>query len=206
MKILAHRGLWLKPEERNTREAFEKALAAGFGLETDVRDHDGALVIAHDPPRGDGLMPLATLLDLYVDAGEPEGLAINIKADGLQSALALALSEARVTNAFVFDMSTPDTLGYLKLGLPVFTRQSEYELQPPLYDRSAGIWLDCFERDWIDGAAIAAHLDAGKQVALVSPELHGRPHDAAWAKWAGSSLPGVSICTDFPREAREFFR
>ena len=50
MELLAHRGLWQEPAEKNSRIAFERAFQAGFGVETDLRDHGGTVVISHDPP------------------------------------------------------------------------------------------------------------------------------------------------------------
>jgi hypothetical protein len=206
MIILAHRGHWQHPDDRNSPAALARALADGHGLETDIRDHDGALVVSHDPPVGQGLMTLEALLALYAKAGAPGALALNIKADGLAAPVLAALAASGVGNAFVFDMSVPDTLGYLRAGGRVFTRHSEFEPQPPLYDQAEGVWIDCFERDWITPSVVEAHLAAGKRVALVSPELHGRPHQAAWEAWAPlGRREGVMICTDFPGEARAFF-
>lgn len=204
MIVLAHRGWWTRLDERNTLGAFERALAAGFGLELDVRDQDGRLVVSHDPPVGNTL-ELAALLAAYERFGRPGPLAVNVKSDGLQPALAALLESLEPHQYFVFDMSVPDTLGYLRAGLPVFTRHSEYEPQPALLDRAAGVWMDCFERDWIDAAAIRRHTAAGRAVALVSPELHRRPHRDAWAAWRPADGPGVLLCTDFPEEARAFF-
>ncbi|MGF7173208.1 glycerophosphoryl diester phosphodiesterase [Azospirillum doebereinerae] len=184
--------------------AFERALAAGFGLELDVRDQDGRLVVSHDPPVGE-VPDLAALLELFDRHGRPGPLAINVKSDGLQAGLARMLAPLAPKDFFVFDMSIPDTLGYLRAGLPAFTRQSEHEPVPALLDRAAGVWMDLFESDWIDAAAIRRHRDAGRAVALVSPELHGRPHRDAWRAWRASDGPGVMLCTDFPDEAREFF-
>jgi len=49
--ILAHRGAWTVPKERNSAEALKRALKSGFGIETDLRDLDGTVVISHDPPK-----------------------------------------------------------------------------------------------------------------------------------------------------------
>src|SRR5207237_5739459 len=102
----------------------------------------------------------------------------------------------------------PDTLGYVRSGVPVFTRHSELEPEPALYERSAGVWLDAFVRDWFDAEVVRDHLDAGKRVAIVSFELHGRPHERLWRLLATSGLgdePGVSLCTDLPAAALAWF-
>ncbi len=209
MKILSHRGCWKTSDERNTMEAFARSFDLGFGTETDVRDWNGRLVISHDPPTGSPL-PLETFLEIYRQRGPGLPLALNIKADGLPNLLGDALAAFDVTNYFVFDMSVPDTLGYLQQGLPVFTRQSEYEPNPPLYAEARGVWMDCFRGDWIHETDVARHLDAGKQVCLVSPDLHKRPHQDFWNALAGWNLKAaagdaLALCTDFPEAAREHF-
>ena len=206
MIVLAHRGLWTNPFEKNTTVAFQAAFAQGFGLETDIRDKNGRLVVSHDPPCADA-MAFEDLLELYVEHGKPGVLAINIKADGLSLLVGDALAAFGVANAFVFDMSVPDALQYCSMSsVEVFTRQSEYEVVPSYYDLAAGVWLDAFERDWIDGQVIGHHREAGKRVALVSPELHGRSQEAQWQVWSGlSGGDDVMICTDFPIQARAAF-
>src|SRR5262249_41926934 len=146
--IISHRGYWRDPSERNSAGAFERSLALGFGVETDVRDDRGRLVIAHDPPDGSEL-ELAELLRTYGQHDARGPLAVNVKADGLQALLTDAL-EATKARWFVFDMSVPDALGYARASIPYFTRQSEYEPEPALYEGAAGVWVDCFERDWSD--------------------------------------------------------
>jgi hypothetical protein len=208
MIILAHRGWWLEPSEKNSRLALARAFDAGFGVETDLRDLDGEVVVSHDPPTGRGHMTLIELLELYKQAGEPGALALNIKADGLQKPLAEALARTGVSNYFVFDMSVPDGLVYLRRGLTAFTRCSEYEVAPSFLDQAAGIWVDAFERDWIDTEALAELSRGGKALALVSPELHGRPHEAVWTCWlAGAERAegALMICTDYPDAARSIF-
>ncbi|HUU46421.1 MAG TPA: hypothetical protein VM118_11885 [Acidobacteriota bacterium] len=209
MHILAHRGWWLKPEENNSLAALTRALEAGFGVETDLRDRDGQLVIAHDPPTARSPL-FAELLDrIGLRPGPCPTLALNIKADGLQSLVTTALNGRHDWSAWVFDMSAPETVRYLDEPTPVFVRQSEYEPEPILYERARGIWLDAFDCDWYDERLIRLHLECGKKVALVSPELHGRSHRPLWN--AIRELQGCDgwgdlyLCTDRPQEARGFF-
>lgn len=214
MIILAHRGLWRQPAERNSLPALCAALREGFGVETDVRDRDGELVISHDPP-GAGALALADFLDAYKGIPQAGLLALNVKADGLQPALAAALDSRGIgaDQYFVFDMAVPDALGYLRRGMPSFTRKSEVEPVPAFIDHAAGIWLDCFEKDWINEREIREHCDAGRTIALVSPELHGRDWRKAWETWRKAYRDAlrlghggrIMLCTDYPREAKAFF-
>jgi glycerophosphoryl diester phosphodiesterase len=91
MQILAHRGLWADPDDRNSLGALRRALDAGHGHETDVRDRLGELVISHDPPTGTEALPLSSLLAAYRSSGSTATLAINIKSDGLHDRLAATL-------------------------------------------------------------------------------------------------------------------
>ena len=111
LQILAHRGMWKSTGEKNSLAALTLALRHGFGLETDVRDCAGELVISHDPPRT-GAPPLRSLLQEYRRLGATGTLALNIKADGLARPLRILLAEFGIENYFVFDMSVPDMLAY----------------------------------------------------------------------------------------------
>lgn len=214
MQILAHRGFWKAPEEKNSRTALERAFVEGFGVETDIRDQNGKLVISHDPPSG-RCIAFRDLVALYRRHDPPGPMALNVKADGLQSLCAATLAKGGVRRDayFFFDMSIPDALGYARQNLPIYTRESEIEPTPHLLDMAQGIVLDCFHSDWITPAKILHHLQAGRSVMLISPELHGRDPAQAWAAWreltearverpAGTRL---MLCTDRPREAKEVF-
>lgn len=211
MQILAHRGYWKDPHKKNTREAFIRALESGFGIETDVRDDRGRLVVSHDPPMGEE-MAFVDFLDLaagYIDNFEANGrqipLAINIKADGLAGQIASSMA-GRPFDWFVFDMSVPDMRHHLLVGNPTFARMSEVEPHPIWPLRIAGVWLDAFDGDWHQADTVPALLSSDLRVAIVSPELHGRDHKALWSAlrcFKGSNH--VLLCTDYPKEAAEFF-
>ncbi len=208
MEILSHRGYWKVQTEKNTVSAFIRAFENGFGLETDLRDLNGELVISHDPPSG-GCMRFEEFARLYrAHSCQVCSLALNVKADGLQQLIDTVLKRYEIDNYFVFDMSGPDTLTYLDMGLTVFTRQSEIEPDPICYDQIRGVWIDCFYREWIEKKEIIRHVNAGKKVCLVSPELHRRPHDSFWHFLKKNKLHQdnrVMLCTDFPQEAKDFF-
>ena len=205
MKYLAHRGFWKTREEQNSLVSFERALRAGYGIETDVRDAAGRLVIAHDLPGGDepGFGQVFALYD-QIDPALP--LAINIKADGLAGPLQQMTDAHQASSYFLFDMSVPDQRCLAQTSMPVFTRQSEYEMTPALYESAAGVWLDMFESDWATCERITEHLDHGKQVAIVSPELHGRDYNPFWSRIREiAHFDGLMLCTDLPDQAENYF-
>ncbi|MEL6681407.1 MAG: hypothetical protein AAFQ09_02035, partial [Pseudomonadota bacterium] len=63
MIVISHRGYWKTAEEKNTKTAFERSFSLGYGTETDFRDLDRQLVIAHDPPQA-GAMPADEMFGL----------------------------------------------------------------------------------------------------------------------------------------------
>lgn len=209
MKVLSHRGLWRNENEKNTAIAFSRSFDLGFGTETDVRDYCGELVISHDIANS-GCMSFGDFLKLYTSYSKNLPLALNVKADGLQQMLLMELNKYEVSNYFVFDMSVPDGLACLKAGLRTFTRQSEYELNPPFYEFAQGVWIDEFTDHWVDEATISTHLINRKKICLVSPELHNRSMQLEWQHYKRicdglEDGNNIMICTDLPEEAERIF-
>ena len=208
MEILAHRGFWDAAHPRNSLASLSQALDAGFGFESDIRDYVGELVISHNI--ADAASPQAAeVFRLLAAHGDRYPFAINIKADGLKEPLAALLREHHIENYFLFDMSVPQMVEFREMGLRFFTRQSEYEMSPVLYDAAAGVWIDGFcGTEWITEELLRSHLAAGKAVCIVSPDLHQRAeYRTFWARLRAMALPEgrVLLCTDHPAEARAFF-
>lgn len=208
--ILAHRGFWNDPASRNSRAALSLAIDNGFGVETDLRDSGMRLWISHDPvPERGGLPAERFLADWGQTAGAPR-LALNIKSDGLQTLIAeaIAATGVQMRDTFVFDMSVPDTLGYLRSGMPIYTRASEHEPDPPFVAEAQGVWVDSFTGTYPQVRRAAEFLERGLRVAVVSPELHGRPHEDLWNDILRARLhdnEAFEICTDFPDAAHRLF-
>lgn len=205
--IIAHRGYWLNINEQNTELAFNRALSHGFGIETDLRDRNGQVVISHDMATSEN-MEFEDFISLCRGFPSYLKLALNIKADGLQN----RLMETKIDNLhFYFDMSVPDMLGYKKNALNLYTRYSDIEEIPSLYNDSKGVWLDNFSTDILDNKALEKFLNDGKEVTLVSPELHKRNEINYWASLKRYMVTNpnhnslISLCTDYPVKANEYF-
>lgn len=207
MHIIAHRGYWIDPIEKNTNEAFLRAFQHGFGVETDFRDCQGSLVVAHDLPVAID-SSVSNLIDAYRSHPVEAPIAINIKADGLHVLIKQMVQAASFQNCYVFDMASPDMRGYFSEDIPVYSRVSEFEPRAAFFEKSAGVWLDAFEGTWFDFAQIKFFLNSGKQITFVSPELHRREYHDYWAfirKYDLHKNHNVSLCTDFPLEAKTYF-
>lgn len=207
IKIIAHRGYWLNPAEKNTLIAFKRALVHGFGIETDFRDLNGELVVSHDIPTA-GAIKASEFVEIYRAHPISAPIALNIKSDGLSDLIDGCITHAEFKSVFAFDMAVPDMRTYLKNKIPTFARLSEYEPHPAFLKDCKGVWLDAFESEWYGVDMLTSFLRHNKELAIVSPELHGRPNLALWELIRNHQLHRndlVSICTDFPMQAKEYF-
>lgn len=202
MEIIAHRGFWNSDIEKNTEVAFQRAIDFGFGIETDVRDSNGKLVISHDSPSG-GEMTFESFMFKY--GSRVRNLAINVKSDGLSHKFETIFTNNQTINVVFFDMSGPEQLQYRKRGLKTLNRVSEFEPGYKFDIPDYGTWLDGFDGDdwrisWLGSNRRKPN------VFVVSPELHGRPHKDFWEKI--KQFPSDeyrALCTDFPMQAKVFF-
>ncbi len=205
MQIISHRGFWQNGSEKNSLIAFKRSFDLGFGTETDLRDRNGRIAIAHDVLDVGDLF-LEDLLKIMDGRNLP--LALNIKADGLSEYIKQILNDYGHDNYFTFDMSIPDMLSQIKKGLKVFTGFSDLIKEPILISEAEGVWLDSFYKDWFDADTVDGILQSGRYVCVVSPELHNRSIEVQW-----SILKNVErfdsnkliLCTDHPLKAQEYF-
>lgn len=208
MRIIAHRGWWQKEEEKNNMISFQRAFLNGYGVETDLRDYGGQLVISHNVADSNSVL-CEEFFDLYRQYGNNVPLALNIKSDGIQDILREQIEKYKVTNYFVFDMSIPEMVAYKQKKFPFFTRCSDIEKECVLYQDAQGIWMDTFYDDnWKLCDSAKAGLDAGKCVVVVSPELHGKSRKKMWDMIKQEHMDTAKafcLCTDYPEEARYFF-
>jgi hypothetical protein len=210
-RIVAHRGAWSK--ERlvpNSEEALLAALDAGFSIETDLRDQNGTVVVNHDPTTDGSVLTLQQFLSQISRAALSKGavFALNIKSDGLSSIMTDELRTLQGIPHFFFDMSTPELVKYVKAGLSVGLRRSEFETLAPqlsICSEPSAVWVDGFDSDWWKTSELL-ELGSGKRVVvLVSPELHGRDPVQVWKTFADEfhNNPNLYICTDYPWDVLE---
>lgn len=210
INIVAHRGLWNIVEEKNSFNSFSQAIKGGFGIEIDVRDLNGTLVVSHDPPVTGVSYSFESVLEFYNYMGSQSEIAINIKSDGIAQFLHALLKKYNIENYYCFDMSVPDTLDYRKRDLKYLVRVSEFESITLLSKESSGVWLDSFNSFDLQKPILEKLLKDKIKVVIVSEELHHRDKQAQWNYLAdifkNTSLnTQISICTDFPNEAHKVF-
>ena len=209
--ILAHRGLWRKPSEKNSKLALFKALENGFGIETDIRyDKDIGLVISHDILKNClNYLPFEEFLIEYKKQKINSKIAINIKSDGLQEVLKEILEKYRIDQYFIFDMSIPDLISGVKYNLNQYARYSNFEDPLPYSKFTNGVWIDGFNSKIPNKYEINSLNKKWSSLVFVSPELHGRDHLNYWnfiKIFYKKSKKDIMIFTDLPTEAYNFFK
>lgn len=193
--IFAHRGFWKNSFAQNSLDSFEAAESMGFSIETDLRSFNGDLVISHDSISGESFIEMNNITRLN------SAFALNIKEDGLQTNIVELREWIKSSSSFVFDGSLPEMYRYKKLGIDHALRISEYE-RTLAWDCNT-VWLDSFESDWWVDDVSLIEIIQGKNVIVVSPELHGRDYKNLWDYLRESRQKGrfdFSICTDLPLE------
>ncbi len=215
IEIIAHRGFWLDKFEKNSIKAFNLSLKKGFGIETDLRDLDGKIVISHDPPtRTKEIIEFKKFLEIFKANNKNLTLAINIKSDGIaKNIYDICLSE-EISNFFIFDMSIPDLIYADRLGCKnLFLRLSEYEDPSFIPAKAEGLWVDFFKGKLPKDIKLLENLNKYSKFAFVSPELHGHSVQLVEEFWlvldsfAKSKFKDKRffLCTDYPQQAFAFF-
>jgi len=199
------------PSRENGLALVGEALAAGYGLETDVRYEAGkGFYVSHDRAASSAESLLAAHCALW--RRHPDAtIALNIKELGQERALLEALNSLRVIpQLFLFDMELVEAQAgetarlyrrfdaAVTLAARVSDRGESIERALAIKVASV-VWLDEFDGPWATADTIGRLKSAGKAVYAVSPELHGRPIEAAEARWCDFTAWGVDgICTDWP--------
>lgn len=220
--ILAHRANLAgpNPASENSLTATAMALAAGFGLETDLRrDSQGRFYIAHDR----AAWSEANALDRYVELFHSHpacSVAMNVKELGYEDELiALQCSGALGTASFYFDFELlePHSPGAAQRKLRALPNGAQTRLAARLSDRGESlaqclripaeiVWADEFDALWLAVDYVQAVHRAGRAFYVISPELHGFDPEARRRRWDDFRQWGIDgLCTDYALEAREFF-
>ena len=176
MQVIKHRC--------NTLSSIE-FLDPNFGAEIDIRDHDGVLILSHDPflPH-DNVIELELFLQNWKALGT---LILNVKSEGLEIKCIELLVKYKISNWFFLDLSMPHFIKYSKIaferiikgfsGENMAVRFSDKE--PIAYalnfkDRVRWVWIDWFEEIVISKSNYDELKGAGFKLCLVSPELQDK--------------------------------
>ena len=196
MKIIKHRV--------NTIEELASVEPA-YGVEIDLRNHNGELILAHDPFSAD-LVHFIDWLKFY----HHDMIVLNIKEEGLETKILEVVSALNVQNFFFLDQSFPFLFKTLISGesrtairfsdlesIDTVTRTLNMSVTKPKW-----LWIDSFSGEWSHLKELDKIKSLGLNVCLASPELHGRNLDLELReiRKSASARDIDSVCTKFPEK------
>lgn len=170
-----------------------------FGVEFDVRDYGNSLILSHDPHH--------TTIDSdafedYVCRLGDRPIIVNIKSERIEIQIVRILEQYDVQNYVFLDSSLP--MIYLlnkKYNCnKIAARYSELEPVEYCYllqDLITWIWIDCLTRLPLTMSVFNNLKKLDKKLCLVSPDLHGRPHEIQTYReilLAESMIPDAICC------------
>ncbi len=212
IQIISHRGYWKKKVEQNKMIAFSRSLINNYGIETDLRDRDGEIIISHDIQIDKKFLYFKEFLILYRNSKKNLPLFLNIKSDGIMQIVKHDLNSYDVSNYYLFDMSIPETKKYAEDSCINFiTRISDIEKYPLFLNESKGFWIDSFYGSYPEFNYLDTFINSKYIFCFVSPEIHNRSEIKFWImlkKWIKTrkiSSDKVQLCTDKPNKAFLFF-
>lgn len=154
------------------------AVPIEHGCEIDVRNHGDKLIIEHDAFISHGVE-----FEKWLEFYRHRFLIINVKEEGLEEKILLALSRSGISDFFILDESFPFIRKWALNGVSQFAlRVSEFEnYQTPLdlcmslkaQNKSVEwIWVDSFLGLPLPLFQANVLKEAGFKLCYVSPELH----------------------------------
>lgn len=204
MKIVCHRGHWSRKDEQNKLKACLRALQFFDGVEVDLKNKNGKIVLSHDPLKSN---QETSSLEALFKKKSPGLYALNIKEDGLGLELRKLISKYQIQNYACFDLSRPEYLKYKELGLRVYDRFGDQDVLPE-NSKPDGIIFDTFHAEKFPRFLKKLSTLPRVPVMFISPELHQQSPYEAWEgllRLEQQTSRSFYLCTDLFEEARTFF-
>jgi hypothetical protein len=158
----------------NTIEQL-KEVPEEFGVEVDIRDSAGELIMVHDP------FSPGEKFENYLKHYKHKLIILNVKSERIEFKILELLKKYKIKNYFFLDSSFPMIWTLNKAGENnIALRFSEYEPIENILaakDMAKWIWIDCFSKFPVDDETYKIIKSSGLKTCLVSPELQGRPED-----------------------------
>lgn len=146
-----------------------KEVPTDYGVEVDLRDAGGKLIMTHEPmSEGEDFEKFLFYLNHKL-------IILNIKSERIEHKVLELLKKYKVKNYFFLDSSFPMVYALSESGEKnIASRFSEIEPIEnviALKDRTRWVWIDCFTKFPVDKKTYEIIKKSGLKTCLVSPEL-----------------------------------
>jgi len=173
--FIAHRVNQL--DETVAAEVF----GAADGIEFDIRDTGGMIVVQHDPFVGGQLF-----IDFLKFCPSNKFYIVNVKSEGIERRAIADLEAHGITQFFLLDCSIPMMVRLGKMGeRRLAVRLSEYESLSTVEAMGpfvSWVWVDVFTQLPLTNAIETSIRTYGLKLCLVSPELQGQQEKVVYYK------------------------
>jgi hypothetical protein len=146
---------------------------AADGIEFDIRDTGGEIVVQHDPFLGG-----QRFIDFLKFCPSNKFYIVNVKSEGIEQRAIADLEAHGITQFFLLDCSIPMMVKLGKMGeRRLAVRFSEYESLTTVESMApfvTWVWVDVFTQLPLTSFIETFIRDRGLKLCLVSPELQGQ--------------------------------
>ncbi|GAB6109647.1 PI-PLC domain-containing protein [Fusibacter bizertensis] len=158
----------------NTLEAL-KQVSREHGVELDLRDEHGEIIISHDP------FVMGEKFEEYLKHYQHGTMILNIKSERIEHKVLELIKQYNIEKYFFLDSSFPMIYLLSNDGEKnIAIRYSEFEGMDTIRNMAGKlnwIWVDCFSYLPLDHTLYQEMKALGYKLCLVSPELQGRDQD-----------------------------
>ena len=172
-----------------------------YGVEVDVHAYGRKLIVHHNA------FEVGPDLSDWLSVCGQRLVILNIKEEGIESRVRDMALKFGVKDFMLLDLSFPTLIKMSSKGESrIAIRVSEYESVENallLESKIDWVWLDCFNGVPLTGEEFQRLRDSDLKICLVSPELHGPPHNKndiysfqKFMRTIGAEVDAV--CTKFP--------
>ncbi len=152
-----------------------ETLSETYGVELDLRDENGTLILSHDP------FSVGELFEDYLKKYRHGTMILNIKSERIEHRVLELINKYQIKSYFFLDSSFPMIFLLSNNGEKnIALRFSEYEGMDTIRamaGKVAWIWVDCFTQFPVTKAIYDEMKALGYKLCMVSPELQGREED-----------------------------
>lgn len=176
-----------------------------YGVEIDLRSHNSAIIISHDPFMADPI-----LFDEWLKFYNHKILILNVKEEGIEEKVLDSVHRHNIKDFFFLDQTFPLIVKTLKGGetrtsIRISDLESISNLEKidhflPL--KPNWVWIDSLTGNWEHLSYLTDIKKMGFRICLASPELHQRKLESELDQIYEfiKSTPIDSVCTKYPEK------
>lgn len=175
---------------------------AAEGVEIDLRDYDGDIVLQHEPLKG------GERFEDFLAHYHHASIILNVKCEGIEDAVLRAVRARGISDFFFLDCSLPAMVKLMRKGVSQmavrFSEHEPIEAALAFAGKAEWAWIDTFTKLPLTPSGHET-LKRHFKLCLVSPELQGHPPaEVERCQEQLRDLPIDGVCTDWPERWARF--